>query len=236
MKHLIALFIVLIFTLEIKSQDSTAKTPLKSPRHELGVGILYPTLVIFGAYNDNIERYTNLTYRKWFKEKYSFKAFAGTIFPNSMDNYSKNTVVILPGNTQLIGNTMIQTPSNCQFGFGFERYIGHKKLKLYTGIDVVYNNKFVKKSFYYTYAKDSAANSITKLDTGAYVSTRNFDKIGLNFNFGVRYEFNKQWVLTANYTAMTRFWQFKNPNGSTSQYFDLNSTGLISDISLFYRF
>ena len=236
MKHLITVLIVIAFTIQAKSQDSLNKKPSKTPRHELGLGILYPTLVVFGASNDNYERYTNLTYRRWFKEKYSFKVFAGTIFPNSMDNYSKSTVVIMPSNTHLNGNTIIETPSNCQFGLGFERYIGHKKLKLFAGLDVVYNNKFVKKTFYYTYAKDSAANNIAKLDTGAYVNTRNFDKIGLNLNFGVRYEFNNLWVITATCVNSFRFIQTKTPAGGTNRVYDLNTNGLISDISLFYRF
>lgn len=235
MKTHILITISLIWSLNAQSQDSLKKAEPKFPKHELGLGLLYPTLIVLGGQNQNFERYTNLTYRWWFKEKHSLKVLAGLVFPGSMNSFTQTTVV-MPDKTQLIANSYTQSPSNCQFGIGYEYYIGHKNLKLFAGADLIYNNQFVKKTFYYTNAKDSVANSLVKLDTGAYVSGRNYDKMGFNLNFGVRYEFNRQWAITAHCSSAFRFVQSKQPDGRTRKTFDFNTNGLVSDISLFYRF
>lgn len=209
--------------------------PVKEPKHELGLGLIYPMTLVIGNVNSDNNHYTNLSYRYKLSPKNCIKLLAGMAHPFNASSLTQTKVLILPSNTSLVANTLYQTPSNCQFGIGFEHFIGSKQLKLFAGADFMYNNLFSKKTFFYTNAADSASPHLNKLDTGAYVSARNYNKVGIDFHFGARYEFNSKWVIMGTFTASQRVYG-TTANGRAIRVNDFTINGLISDISLYYRF
>jgi len=76
----------------------------------------------------------------------------------------------------------------------------------------------------------------TKIDTGGYVRTPNYDKVGINLSYSLRYEVSRRWMISASTIMTNKFYWDKKTNGSRGQNYEMNFVGLISDISIFYRF
>lgn len=229
------LIALLLVTGTIKSQKSDSSGIKPMPRHELGLSVLYPSLVILGGTPTGNTFYNNLCYRYRMTPGTSLRAFVGTTFPGSMNSVREGTVRVQPGNQKYLAYTEVQMPSNCQFGLGYEYLIGERKVKLLLGADFVYNNQFIKEIFYYTKANDSLKITPTRIDTGSYVKAENLNKFGTDLRLGMRYEMNRHWALTADCVISQRFYRRPTPLGLTSIY-DFNIARLVSDVSLFYRF
>jgi hypothetical protein len=228
-----------LLTMTLSGQDTlTKQNNSMAKKHELGISLTTPMIILLGA-SDYNERYTNLTFRYFLSDKHAVKPFIG-ISPNpnnpNTDQYisSTNTSTIYLSNYS-------QTPSNFQVGIGYEYIMGKKKLKHVIGADILYNNKFLKeKHSYYkitdsTDIKGNTNNVTTPIDTGAYVKTNNYNKIGFNLSYNLRYELSKRWIITASTIASSKYYREGKSNSRINVY-DFNIVGLISDISVFYRF
>lgn len=224
---------MLTFSIGAQINDSVAIKPM--PRHELGLSVLYPSLVILGGTPTGNEFFNNLSYRYRLTHNTGVHVFVGTTFPGSMNSVREASVRVQPGNHNYLAYTEVQMPSNCQFGIGYEYLVGERKVKFLIGADFVYNNQFVKEIFYYAKAGDSLKIAPARIDTGSYVKSQNLNKYGVDLRLGMRYEINRRWVLTAECTMSQRFYRRSTPVGRLGIY-DFNINRLVSDVSLFYRF
>ena len=224
------------------AQDTTfvKPEPFNEKRHEFGLGVLSPFLMLTGAKDVN-ERFTNLTYRYRVNQKHAFKLLVGTVmFDESEGSFKQERMLSVPGKTVYL-NTETRVPTNIQTGLGYELILGKSKLKHAIGIDLIYNNKFVSEnSFYvnYTETTDTAGYkvfNIKLLDTGMTIKTRNYDKFGANLSYNLRYELSPRWALTGSFILNYRYYE-RRVNGLMAGISDFNINGLVSDISIFYRF
>lgn len=240
MKNLIALaFAIIVFNCAAQNHDSLKlQAPVPKKSSEIGVSISSAFFVLAGVTDYN-ERFTNVTYRRLFPKNHAIKLFTGVALFNSYsNNYQQGYYIPSVAHTTIYPTSEISTPSNFQVGLGYEYIIGKRKLKQVFGVDLVYNNKFERKNFYYMQVYDSTGNGhseSTRLDTGAYVKGTNFDKFGFNVSYSLRYQFSKHWVATASCIASYRNYR-RREKGMEGNVSDFNMNGLISDISIFYKF
>lgn len=242
MKHFAFIFLFAIL-FEVRSQNDTvapSPLPFKEHKHEIGLSILSPFLMVVGATDLN-ERYTNLTYRYRLNQKHAIKGLFGTAFFNSNENkFEQDMLQATPGQTIYV-NRELRTPANFQAGLGYELILGKNKLKHVLGIDLIYNNKFTSEYKSYNLLKDSLDANNNKIligrgiDTGAVTLTRNYDKFGANLSYSLRYEFTENWLLTSSFILNYRYYQ-RRVNGILAGVSDFSINGLIADISLYYRF
>jgi len=223
----------------VKAQDSLSLRK-KSPerKHEVGVSIITPLIIVLGATDYN-ERFSNLTYRRFLSDKHAVKSFVGIGSAGIVPNNPRTVSATNTSTVYFINNRT--TPSNFQVGFGYEYILGNKKLKHVFGADLVYNNKFLKEEFFYYQEIDSVGvngkrfHQTTQLDTGSYVKTNNYDKIGFNLSYSLRYDISKRWVITASGTLSSRYYRQKVRNTYNTGT-ELEYVGLVSDVSLFFKF
>ena len=220
------------------AQDSLVKKEKKQV--ELGISLSTPLFVLLGV-TDHNERYTNLTGRYFITKKHAVKAFAGVALLNEGSSDYKQTSYPAVNQTTVFPTTEIKTPSNFQLGLGYEYVMGKRKLKTALGIDVLYNNKFESTKFYYLTLRDSlrpdgqTITDINRLDTGGYIHNYNLNKLGINFSYSLRYALSKRWLLTGSFIMSYKIYRRKEGLDETT-ISDFNLIGLVSDISLFYRF
>ncbi|MBL7931915.1 MAG: hypothetical protein JNL60_08435 [Bacteroidia bacterium] len=240
MKNNIALALtIIVCNCMAQNPDSLKlKAPVPAKSSEIGVSVSTAFFVLAGV-SDYNERFTNVTYRRLYPKHHALKLFTGVALFNSHENnYQQGYYIPGTPHTTIYPTSEITTPSNFQVGVGYEYIIGKKKLKQAFGFDLVYNNKFERNKFYYLKLHDSTgtgATEPTRLDTGAYVKGTNFDKFGFNISYSLRYQFSKRWVGTVSCIGSYRFYK-RRENGIESTISDFNMTGLISDISIFYKF
>jgi hypothetical protein len=241
MKNSVIILLVTFGILTKAQNDSTVIKPtFTEKRHEIGIGVLSPFLMIVGASDFN-ERYTNLSYRYRINQNQAFKVLIGNAFFNSNENrIGQDMVQATPGQTIYI-NKQYRTPSNFQIGLGYEYMFGKNKLKHVLGVDFIYNNKFNTEYSNYFLEKDTLnANGIKsifgeKIDTGAVTLSRNYNKCGANFSYYLRYVFSKKWLMTSSFILNYRVYRRK-VNNTMVGISEFNINGLIADISIFYRF
>ncbi len=235
-KQITILLAALIFTASAQDSSLVKKKPLRP--HEIGFSASTAFFFLSGVTDYN-ERYTNVTYRYFFKEKQALKVFTGINMFNP-ENRTKSELRSV-SQSSLYANTEKKTPSNFQVGIGYEYVLGKGKLKHVIGLDLLYNNKFEKEQFYYSESKDTVDSkgnhfrNFNRLDTGAYLKTNNYDKFGLNLNYSLRYRLSKNWVITAGMLISYRTYRRKDKYG-TSTVSEGNFNGIISDVSVFYTF
>lgn len=238
MKNKISITLAIIaLNCAAQQQDSlTVKSPVPAKSTEIGVSVSSALFVLSGVTDYN-ERFTNVTYRRLFPKNHAIKLFTGVALFNSyVDGYQQGYYIPAVAHTTIYATSEITTPSNFQVGLGYEYIVGKRKLKQAFGVDLVYNNKFERHNFYYVRVHDNGGKlESTPLDTGAYVKGTNYDKFGFNLSYSLRYQFSKHWVVTASCIASYRNYRRreKSMDGNVS---DFNMNGLISDISIFYKF
>lgn len=236
------IILLLLFAFKTDAQNDSAviKTTFTDNRHEIGIGILSPFLMIVGASDFN-ERYTNLSYRYRINQNQAFKVLIGNAFFNSNENRIGQDMIQATSGQTIYINKQYRTPSNFQIGFGYEYIFGKNNLKHSLGIDFIYNNKFNTEYTNYFLEKDTLnANGVKsifgeKIDTGAVTLSRNYNKFGANFSYNLRYEFTKKWLITSSFILNYRVYRRK-VNNTMVGISDFNINGLIADISIFYRF
>jgi hypothetical protein len=236
--------ILLALAFQVTAQDSLPPRNQPERPHELGISVLTPLIMLAGA-SDYQERFSNLTYRYRFTKISAFRAIIGAA--PMMNNYGYNSTpyyerpaVVTSNTSTLYPIDEVTTPSNFQVGVGYE-YIRGRRLKHCVGIDLVYNNKFEKHKNYFMLRREETDPNGQKvmreyqLDSASTVKAMNFDKIGCNIFFSLRFEATKKFFITASTIATLRYWQSGiAPNKGTTM--DMNLVGLIGDVSLFYRF
>jgi hypothetical protein len=238
MKSTIITVLLISIAFNSKGQDSIVAPVKPEKPHEFGISILAPLFMLSGG-RDNPDRYSNLMYRYRFTEHHAMRVFAGTAMPQ--ESYPNIYDIYYVVESPFIYPVLVRTrPSNFQVGIGYE-YITAGRLKQVPSIDIVYNNVFEKEEFYYlkTYqTKDSIGNKtshIQRVDTAGFVRTSNYDKIGINLSYSLRYDLSSRWQITGSFILSYRFSQRRTKSGTVSNH-DLNMPGLLGDLSVFYKF
>lgn len=222
-----------------RAQDTLSPVIKKPQRpHEIGFSASTIFFVMAGVSDFN-ERYTNLTYRYLPGHHHGLKAFAGINMFNANNEFRSGVVSVTQ--STVYATTERISPSNFQLGLGYEYIIGKRRLQQVVGLDVLYNNKFEIHRSYYTNSRDSTDNRgqhyiyTSRIDTGAHTTATNYDKFGLNLNYALRYSLSKRWLLTASMLVSYKTYRRREQQGY-SRVSELNFNGLISDVSVFYRF
>jgi hypothetical protein len=233
---------VLLTSCSLSAQDSlrTTSSTQGFKRHEVGVSVLTPLIILAGATDYN-ERFTNITYRFRKNKNHAFKTFAGLSRNETPLYYHDQPAGMLgaSGNT-VYPEVITHIPSNFQLGAGYEFIIGRRVQQAF-GLDFVYNNKFEKQEHFYREAYTVAEPNGMKrteerrLDTGSFVTSRNYDKIGFDLSYSLRFPLAKRWLVTASVIGSYRYFKGYD-NGRTYSIHDWNINGLLSDVSIFYRF
>lgn len=232
------LFIALAASAQTKDSLSLKKKPARP--HELGFSVSSIFFLLAGV-SDYNERYTNLTYRYLFREKQAVKVFAGASIFNSQANKLESVRLSVTNSSTVYSTYEKTTPSNFQVGLGYEYILGNGKLKHVLGVDLLYNNKFERERNYYSISHDSIIGNGTHythtspIDTGRVTKSQNFDKFGVNLNYTLRYQLSKRWVITTGLLFSYKTYAVKSQAGNTRNG-EANFNGLISDVSLFYKF
>lgn len=226
----------------VHSQDSLkASKAQNTKRHEIGVNILPPFLLLCGGYG-NQPKFMNATYRYLLSEHNALRATAGVNIYNSPSPLSfQKEAVSMTNGLVIYENTTSNTPSNFMVGAGYERIMGKRQLKHVVGFDLTYNYVDETRITDYYGMKDTLINNITtkefvRIDTGRTVTHRYCNKIGITPFYSIRYALNKNWLLTASTRLNFQYYQVKSEKNPTTSQFDFNTSGLISEVSLFYRF
>jgi hypothetical protein len=225
----------------VLAQDSAfTETPDTIPlkKHELGASILSPLIVLTGA-TDPSDRFTNITYRYLVTKKHALKIFAGfSLFNASVYNSQDYPYIATTGQTvHPVSETIV--PSNFQAGLGYEIVLGTGRVRHAVGIDGVYNNKFEITKFQYRITRDSVDGAGNKFpysfvaDTGKVSRGFTYQKLGFNVHYTLRYEYSTHWMVTTTFLMSYRNYRGRENNSYLS---DLEMNGLISDVSIFYRF
>ncbi len=240
MKKNLAVCLMLILNgLSAQIKDSLASPPKKG-HNEIGVSVSSALFVLSGVTDYN-ERFTNVTFRHLFPKHHAVKLFTGVALFNGDNRDFQQSYMPTAGNTTIYPTSEKTTPSNFQIGIGYEYILGKKKLKQVFGLDLVYNNKYERNNFYYLKVQDTSGSGnaqdkiTTRLDTGNYVRGTNFDKYGINLSYSLRYDHSKHWAFTVSCIGQYRMYRRKE-NGRDYSVSDFNMNGLLSDISVFYKF
>ena len=235
-KLLLYLFLMSITT--VNAQDSS-KTKSRKPtfRNEVGISILTPVIVLAGA-TDKSNRFSNVTYRYRLSQRHALRTFLGTAIFFASKDIGIYRPVILQGNQFLYYTGEITSIlRNVQVAIGYEYMIG-SKLKHVFGVDLVYNNMLKKEESFIAdpvFYPEIASMTYHKRDSTFFTRTTPINKVGFNFNYSLRYELSRRFIITSSFIAALRFSSF----GRGSRDFTtttLDMTGIVSDISVFYRF
>lgn len=235
------LLLLCVFTIKSHSQDSlkTIKSP-KSKRSEIGLNILPPFLLLSGVSSAN-PKFFNATYRYLLNERNALRIVSGINVYNSNYTGNQNIAVSMGNGLTVYQISSSRTPLNVLSGIGYERILGKHKLKHVIGCDLTYNYVTTVVSSNYYGMKDTTYNNVRHaeyipIDTGRAITSRYFHKIGITPFYSLRYELNSKWLVVASTRLNFQYYQVKNENYPKASLFDFNMDGLISEISLFYRF
>ncbi len=238
-KALLIITILFAVSQTARCQDTTAKPITKPGRQkEIGVSILTPLILMAGT-QDQSGRYTNATFRYRFTFRRAMRAFVG--FASNNPPYPTLYEAGVITNSTTTYEVVVRTrPSNFQAGIGYEYMVG-ERLKQVPAIDIVYANLFEKEEHVfvkYSNTLDSTGGGsyfYERIDSTRSVYTQNYDKIGINLSYSLRYELSRKWIITASIVAAYRYTRKSSGNGvKATQDFDI--VGPLSDISIFYRF
>lgn len=237
MKNKSILTLIFFAVISVSSaQDSLAKkSSFLKNRCEIGVSVLTPFIMIAGA-EDQAERFTNITARYFVAPRHALKILGGGVIGSN--NYSMTQQRYLGSNQSYTLTTQSITSANFNVGLGYEYVMGHRKLKHVLGFDLIYNNKSVNDESYYettTAVPGTSTPVVHKLDTGSYSRRTVYNKGGFNISYSLRYEISRRWVITASTIYSNRVYRTGSGN-QRSTVFDLSLNGLVSDVSVFFRF
>jgi hypothetical protein len=236
------LLLLCAYTLNTHSQDSIkTDKPIKIKRHEIGLNILPPFLALTGVSGGN-PQYFNITYKYFLNERTAFRTTAGIIVFGNHNIYGNQTETVIKTNSVTINKTKYtQNPTNIQGSIGLERILGKRKLKHVIGFDLTYNYQNQRENISYFKITDSIGINNEKIqmwqniDTGRVVTNTYFNKYGITPFYSVRYPITEKFILTSSIRFNLQASQ-RRYNGLTYNSFDFNMSGVISEVSLFYRF
>lgn len=239
-QRLTYLLVLIMIGTSIFAQDTlSAKKVIPEKRHETGLSVMVPFLLLAGVSDNHNERFSFLTYRYRFTERHSLRASVG--FAPFYEEYKDNPISLASvAQNTVYSNVYSHNPTNYQVTLGYELMRG-KKLKHVFGFELLYNNRFAVDSYYYTedyittLPDGTTIRNRRTLDTGSYSKTFNYHKFGANISYSLRYDIGKKWAITASTIASFKMYQQIKTN-RTSMVSDFSMVGLISDISMFYKF
>ncbi len=240
MKNLI--FVLLsVFILEIKAQDSLPiKELVRIRKNEIGLNVLPLFIAISGA-SSNYNDLFNFTYRRLLKPKHALRITSG-IYLNGNDWSNGYPLIVSKSNSVTVYQTNYSTGRvNVQSGIGYEYILGKRKLKHVFGCDLTYNYQKVTSNRSYYQIKDSTDvnnnmhQTYSSIDTGIVSKSFINHKLGANLFYSLRYPLGNKWLLTASTILSYQTWRSDEfAKKSTINQFDVK--GLVSEVSLFYRF
>lgn len=239
-KSMLFLLCVIVAIAHAQVSDSSSKK-INPKCHEIGVNLLPPLLFISNA-NGVQPKFFNATYRYLKNEKHAFRVTAGINVYNSGGFPSFRTDVVLKSNNFTIyKNTSDGTPANFMGGIGYERIFGKRKLKHVIGCDMTYNYVGRRTSVDYYGLKDSLVNGnlqreFVPIDTGKTIVHKYYNKVGIAPFYSIRYELSSKWLITASTRVNLQYSQMTYAGYPKIASFDFNASGLLSELSLFYRF
>lgn len=236
------LLLLCAYALNANSQDTTTTANLsKVKRHEVGLNILPPFLMLAGASGGN-PHYFNFTYKYFLNERLAFRTTAGIIVFGNNYSYSNQTETVVKTSSVTINKTnYTHDPTNVQGSLGLEYVFGKRKLKHVAGFDLTYNYQNRRENISYYKLTDSIGSNNQKIqnwqniDTGRAVINTYINKYGITPFYSVRYPITEKFILTSSMRLNLQASQ-KRYNGITYTSFDFNMSGIISEVSLFYRF
>ncbi len=222
-------------------QDSiNAKNPVPLKRNEIGLNVLPPILLLAGV-NSAQTKYFNATYKRFLSERNALRVTAGVNVFNTPTNPNIIKSTFVGGGLTLNKVTTTSTPINVQGSLGYERVMGKRRLKHVIGADLTYNyvNERVLSEYYGT--KDTTINNIQmsdyiRIDTGRTVKNNYVHKFGITPFYSIRYPITKRWLLTTSVRANFQMYKRKVDGYPDMTISDFNLNGLLSEVSLFYRF
>ncbi len=236
-----AIVILCLLIVEGQSQDSSkAKTPKILKRHEIGLNILPPLLALSGV-SQSQPNFFNATYRYILNAHNALRATAGINVYNSNNSGDQKNAVAMGNGLTVYQTTNSRTPANLMAGIGYERIMGKRKLKHVIGVDLTYNYVSSISSSSYYGIKDSVYNNthhadIVPIDTGRATVQKYYHKFGVTPFYSIRYPLSSKWLISASTRFNFQYYKINNGNYPAITLYDLNLSGLISEISLFYRF
>lgn len=236
------MLLLCVFAINAHSQDSLkTDNSIKPKRHEIGLNILPPFLALAGAGGGN-SQYFNITYKYFLNERTAFRTTAGIIVFGNHNLYGNQTETVIKTNSVTVNKTNYShDPTNIQGTIGLERIFGKRKLKHVLGFDLTYNYQNHRENISYYKLTDSIGANNTKIqnwqniDTGRTVVNSYINKYGITPFYSVRYPITEKFILTSSVRFNLQASQ-RRYNGLTYNSFDFNMSGVISEVSLFYRF
>lgn len=236
------MLLLCVFAINAHSQDSlkTDKS-VKPKRHEIGLNILPPFLALTGVSGGN-PQYFNTTYKYFLNKRLAFRTTAGIIAFGNNNLCGNQTETVIKTNSVTVNKTKYtHDPTNIQGSIGLESILGKRKLKHVIGFDLTYNYQNQRENISYYKLTDSIGMNNEKIqnwqsiDTGQAVINTYINKYGITPFYSVRYPISKKFVLTSSMRFNLQASQRRH-GGLTYYSFDFNMSGVISEVSLFYRF
>jgi len=240
MKKLMLLTMYLI-SFNTFSQDSLSNKGLTKPkRNEVGINVL-PPILILSSVTRSQPKFFNATYRYLYSETNALRITGGINVFNSSNLAKQSVAVSISNSITVYKNTTVSNPVNTMLGIGYERIIGKRKLKHVVGCDLTYNYVKENTAINYHAIKDTIINSYKQenfmpIDTGKTNYQRYFSKFGITPFYSLRFALTPKLLVTASTRLSLQTYTIKNDRYPNMRVFDFNSDGLISEISLFYRF
>jgi len=239
MKNLISVFLI-FFVFEMRGQDSSStKQVLKIRKNEIGINVLPVLVELTGAMPDHKDL-INITYRRLIKNKHALRITSGVYTPEYERPDYIAAVISKSNSVAVIQNNKVGG-INLQAGIGYEYIIGRRRLKHVVGLDLTYNYQKQIISTDYSLVKDSIGpnnfhqSTSSSIDTGKVVKNNYYNKIGANLFYSLRYPLSKKWLMTASVILSWQTYRTQDLSQNVRIY-DFNVNGLVSEVSLFYRF
>ncbi|MBL7888130.1 MAG: hypothetical protein JNL24_01185 [Bacteroidia bacterium] len=252
MKRKTMLLFILVSFSSIAQETTDQSKEEKTPKNEIGFNTIPLIKIAIGQERIIHNRY-NLSYKRVLNDQSALR------FSFVLDHF-KPAVEPAP----FLNDTIFQSPNNSlvtekefrseyfkpHLNIGYERRFGKKKLGFFYGADLT-AGYYQKRSFKenYNLKSDTTATGATfwyfddKLPSYTTQSRSNIMFAGLHSFFGARYPITKRMIITAQvgFDAVlsrdkTTVIENNVESTRTVNSFDFSSPGILSDVSIVYRF
>ena len=226
----------------------------KVRKNELGLNIAPLAVALMGG-SSYYPRYA-LTYKRWFTEKRAIRI--GVSYNEQVGDYPLGGLpyktLQLTDSTRRDYYSYYQANEKYQLNLGYQFIFGKRKLKQFAGIDLILG---LYHSHYYSYAEtiEFDTTGVGQSNAGLYetllystdLGTTNYDTkfIGLSPFYGIMFPVSKRFSVSAQVgydftygitTATKSIYSAGQPQSYTYNVFEINSPGIVNDVSLIYRF
>lgn len=248
--------IVSLLILSFRAKPQNYLSPDTLRRHELSVSVLPVVNLFSGSFSGSTLTNFNLSYKHYFKNSYVFRS-AIVLFPKGYNSPDYAGLVFYDrtiGSNNIFYSESWRGSIKSQLNVGIEKIYKMNRLMHGFGTDFFINYSWVTYRNYYFYRPGyiSNTNFFIPGDTTNY----NVDSLGYHWNerrigiglqvfYSVRYKINKHFYLSATIGPSFNFSfingsRYENRTRQSRNYknfdFEFPNVGLISDISICYRF